>query len=136
MQFSLPPKPPSGAFDARFEGDWKLCNGECVIEIMSQEDLQIDYQLVGEEWVLTDINSGQEFILNSEGSNVSIMVKPTSHMSLRKKGRVVPETFSLHPAFPNPFNSETTLQFSVPRENQFITPVSYTHLTLPTILLV
>ncbi|HJM47307.1 MAG TPA: C25 family cysteine peptidase [Candidatus Marinimicrobia bacterium] len=121
LQFSLPPKPPSGAFDVRFEGDWKLCNGECVIEIMSQEDLQIDYQLFGEEWVLTDINSGQEFILNPEGSSVSFTVEPTSHMSLRKKGRVVPETFSLYPAFPNPFNPETTLRFFVPRESQFIT---------------
>ena len=115
LQFSLPPKPPVGAFDVRFEGDWKLCNDDCIIEIMSQKDLQIDYHLFGEEdWILTDINSGQEFLLNSEGPKIRYMVEPTSHISLRKKGRLIPDTFSLYPAFPNPFNPETNLKFAVP----------------------
>ena len=122
LQFSLPPKPPTGAFDVRFEGDWKFCNDECMIEIMSGEDLQIDYHLAGEEdWVLTDITSGQEFILNSERLNSGIQFDATSHISLRKKGMGVPETYFLFPAFPNPFNPETTLSFIVPNEHQTIT---------------
>ena len=89
---------------------------------MSQKDLQIDYHLFGEEdWILTDINSGQEFLLNSEGPKIRYTVEPTSHMSLKKKERLIPDTFSLYPAFPNPFNPETTLRFSVPKENQSIT---------------
>ena len=122
LQFSLPPKPPVSAFDVRFEGDWKLCSDECIIEIMTEEDLQIDYHLFGDEdWVLTDITSGQDFILNSAGLNGGISIDATSRMSLGKKGNLIPDTFSLYPAFPNPFNPETTLRFSVPDENQTIT---------------
>ena len=121
LQFSLPPKPPVGAFDVRFEGNWKLCNNECLIEIMTEENLQIDYSLIGEgDWVLTDMSSGQEVLLNSKGLNIRFVIEPTSHMSLRKKGMDIPESYSLYPAFPNPFNPETTLRFTVPNENQSI----------------
>jgi flagellar hook assembly protein FlgD len=41
-------------------------------------------------------------------------------MSLRKKGRLIPDTFSLYPAFPNPFNPETNLKFTVPNKNQTV----------------
>ena len=121
LSYSLPPKPFSGAFDVRFAGGWQLCNNECMIEIMSQDALQIDYHLVGEEdWELTDIISGREFVLTSGGSIGGIHFDVTSQMSLRKKGMSVPENFSLYPAFPNPFNPETNLKFTVPSENESV----------------
>jgi hypothetical protein len=122
LQFSLPPKPPEGAFDVRFSGDWNLCTENCIIEIMSNQELLIEYQLnSNEEWILTDINSEDFVILTSEVLRGEFQFRSTSKFSLKKRSMIVPESYTLYPAFPNPFNPETNLRFSVPSDNS---PVS------------
>ncbi len=121
LQFSLPPKPPVGAFDARFSGDTKLCSEDCVIEIMTQNNLWIEYYISSEDdWVLTDESSDEKIILASGVSNSGFELNQTSQLTLRKNNDLVPDNFSLLPAFPNPFNPETTLKFSLPNEGKLV----------------
>ncbi|MBH50063.1 MAG: hypothetical protein CMG69_04840 [Candidatus Marinimicrobia bacterium] len=121
LQFSLPPKPPEGAFDVRFKGDWSLCADDCIIEIMSNQELLVEYQLNSdEEWILTDINSEDFVTLTSEVLRGEFQFKLTSEFSLKKKSMVVPESYTLYPAFPNPFNPETNLRFTVPSDNSSV----------------
>ena len=114
LSYQLPPKPPKGAHDVRFTGDTKLCAEECIVEIQnSKETLFINYTInPGELWNLVYENS-ETFDLWNEGTieiNGDI-----SRLELRKSEfNIIPNTFALHPAYPNPFNPVTTISFSIP----------------------
>ena len=47
LSYSLPPKPPVGAFDIRFTGDTRIASEETEIEVMStSQSLTIGYAVV------------------------------------------------------------------------------------------
>ena len=68
--YSLPPKPPEGAFDVRFKDGWRLVKDYGEIEVMpTTESLTIVYDIkvnAGEHcnWVL---RSGEDYILEGSG---------------------------------------------------------------------
>ena len=39
LSYSLPPKPPTGSFDVRFAGDWKVAHEIGTIDIMNSSEL-------------------------------------------------------------------------------------------------
>ena len=39
LNYQLPPKPPAGAFDVRFAGDWRYAEDNGVIEVKSNSEL-------------------------------------------------------------------------------------------------
>ena len=113
LSYQLPPKPPIGAFDVRFSGDWKYCGDSGVIEVMNtKETLVIEYNVNGGElWELVDENSG---IAELQGSGQIKLHGDVSQLELRKSiSDVIPKTFVLHPVYPNPFNPVTTIHFTV-----------------------
>ena len=103
--------------DIRFSGDTKLClKDECVIEIMSDKELlQLECETKdGESWELIDgsghvtLCSGTQLLDLNDYSETYILRKVTPSGS--------PGTFSLLPAFPNPFNPTTTLRYVLQQE--------------------
>jgi len=72
LSYSLPPKPPPGAFDVRFKGDTRIGGENSEIEVMSPyENLTVSYDVVldaGEymHWVLSTA-SGEEYTLEGTG---------------------------------------------------------------------
>ena len=112
LSYSLPPKPPVGAFDVRFRGEMKYSEGNGIIEIMNPTDgIRIDYHILqGESWKLTG-DIGEEIIISDEGT--LDYVGAISEIHLEKKS-LIPTEFALHQNYPNPFNPKTTISFSLP----------------------
>ncbi len=136
LSYSLPPKPPAGAFDIRFNGDWKLVKDYGELEVKSpHESLSISYDILIEagehmNWVLTSDN-GKNYILEEAGE----ITVPSAERFILSRKPVIPVTFALHQNFPNPFNPITTLRYDLPEDN-FVTLSIYDMLGRQVILLV
>ena len=121
LSFTLPPKPPTGAFDIRFSGETKFCGvDDCVIEVMGGEQtLVIECDIKdGERWEIVDESSN---VVTCWGVKALELNSDSETFLLRKSASSVsPLIFSLSPAYPNPFNSTTTIPFSVVDDQHII----------------
>jgi hypothetical protein len=119
LSYSLPPKPPSGAFDVRFSGDTRIMMDKAGIEVMSPyETITINYDVVldaGEHmnWVLTS-ESGKEYTLESTGE----ITIPTEEIFTLERKAIIPIAYTLHQNYPNPFNPITSLRYDLPEQSR------------------
>ena len=120
LRYSLPPKPPAGAFDVRFSGNWKYCGNDGVIEIMNpHKTLEIQYDIHNnEKWeIIPVIANGTKWsaTIPMNGKKKITLDSDIEKLILRKSQlTAIPQNFALHPAYPNPFNPSTTISFDIP----------------------
>ena len=115
LSYSLPPRPPAGAFDVRYEGDWSVAKDGGEIEIMnSSNKLKINYEVYQDAWVLVNKLTKEEYPLANAGT-IDI-VGEVSGFTLKKEGASLPVQYALSQNYPNPFNPVTTISYSVPSD--------------------
>ena len=126
LSYSLPPKPPVGAFDVRFTNDMNYAESFGEIEVNGIGDiLKIEFDIksnTGENmnWELISEN-GEKYVLDGQGE--IIINKNTTTFTLAKLSEV-PTVFSLSQNYPNPFNPITTINYQLPKES-FVTMSIY-----------
>lgn len=110
----LPPVPPAGSFDARFE------NNKFVEELST--DIKYIY-LSGNENVKIKANDVDLKIYDAYNQdNFSVVLKSGNEAAITVKGQTklaiqtveIPDEFALYQNYPNPFNPTTNIKFALP----------------------
>ena len=119
LSYQLPPKPPVGAFDVRFSGDYRIATDKAELEVMNpSQTLTISYDVVLEigghmNWVLNS-ESGEEYTLEGTGE----ITVPTEETFTLERKEIIPISYALHQNYPNPFNPITSLRYDLPKQAQ------------------
>jgi|GEM_PF-830776 len=122
--FGLPPVPPEGAFDARFE------SGQLLETYQAGQAARIPISLTGASFPVTVIwqmrsdagilkleAGGAEIALNASGS-VQIEDKNSLMAIIVEASAEIPREFTLEQNYPNPFNPSTTFRYGLPERSQ------------------
>ena len=124
--YSLPPMAPSEAFDARFNGGYRLIEAdEGTIKIQSN-NYPVKLKINGngklsktEGYLVQELSAGKEISSRTLKEEEELLVNDSKVTTLIiKKGEVIPTQYSLEQNYPNPFNPTTTIKFGLPEAAQ------------------
>ena len=122
LSYSLPPKPPAGAFDVRFSDDMIYSENSGNIELMKNTNkVNISFDIKndaedGKVWVLVNSKDGSEYILNGTGT-VEIANFGDNMQLTKRSVTTVPDELVLLQNYPNPFNPVTSIQYEITQQS-------------------
>ena len=117
ISYSLPPVPPAGAFDVRYDNDLIYAGSIGNIAVMNPYgNLDVSYHISdNSKWILTS-TSGDIFELSGSGHFSMTNIENAEFTLIKSEINVKPVMFGLQGSYPNPFNPTTTIHYSVETE--------------------
>ncbi|MDX1418437.1 MAG: T9SS type A sorting domain-containing protein, partial [Rubricoccaceae bacterium] len=123
-RFALPPVPPAGAFDARFDGGARLteqAEARVLVQVTTAPlRIQAD-ALPSGEYLLDVVVDGVVVATHvlARGAAVEVAGPPAAFeqgvaLDLRPAADALPATFALRGAYPNPLRRQATVAFDLP----------------------
>ena len=118
VYYQLPPPPPIGAFDIRFDTNSKIVMDFGQVKILNNEEnliISAEFKIVKEphwDWVIVSPD-GKEYILDE---NRPIKLNGQITDFTLKKIQKIPSQYTLSQNYPNPFNPVTTLEYEIPEK--------------------
>ncbi len=121
--FSLPPTPPGGMYDARFAGGYRVSTSdEATIQVQAS-NYPLRFKLnVGDDsgnfiYVMKEMNGNKVVASHSllNGETIEITNPQSTTFKLTKE-TAVPRTFAVRQNFPNPFNPVTNIAYAIPQD--------------------
>ena len=84
IEYSMPPKPPDGAFDIRFFGDMMICNNDsCFIEVTS------DYDSLNINFIINDFNNREYVWVIYDTEEIKILNSMNDMYRIRESGELL-----------------------------------------------
>jgi hypothetical protein len=113
-QYELPPTPPTGMFDIRFESGRIAEDINSTIKTieMSGVSYPLTVRVEGMDIRLMD-ETGKTINVNLK-SGEDVVISDASVMKLMVSGEMIPSDYALEQNYPNPFNPSTVIEFSLP----------------------
>jgi hypothetical protein len=119
-QFSMPPLPPAGLFDARFDGDFRISTTDeaCVLIQSMAYPVQVSLTAGSNsatEYLVKEM-TGESLVSSqilTDGSSIVIR-NPQSNKLLISHFEEIPARFEVTQNYPNPFNPTTSIDYSIP----------------------
>jgi hypothetical protein len=115
-QYELPPTPPAGMFDIRYESGRiaEDINSSIKAIDMSGVTYPLTVRVEGMDIRLMD-ESGKMLNTNLKSGEDAVISDATIH-KLMVSGELLPTVYSLEQNYPNPFNPSTVIEFSLPED--------------------
>jgi hypothetical protein len=115
-QYELPPAPPAGMFDIRYESGRiaEDINSSIKTIDMSGVTYPLTVRVEGMDIMLTD-ESGKMINTNLK-SGEDIVISESTIQKLMVSGELIPAEYALEQNYPNPFNPSTVIEFSLPED--------------------
>jgi hypothetical protein len=115
-QYELPPAPPAGMFDIRYESGRiaEDINSSVKTIDMSGVTYPLTVRVEGMDIRLMD-ESGKMLNTNLK-SGEDIVISESTIQKLMVSGELLPTVYSLEQNYPNPFNPSTVIEFSLPED--------------------
>jgi len=115
-QYELPPAPPAGMFDIRYESGRiaEDINSSIKAIDMSGVTYPLTVRVEGMDIRLMD-ESGKMLNTNLK-SGEDVVISDATIQKLMVSGEMLPTVYSLEQNYPNPFNPSTVIEFSLPED--------------------